>query len=43
MNLAKICVNHPVLAVMLNLVFTFFGIVSFATLTMDLFPSETLK
>ena len=38
MNLAKICVNHPVLAVMLNLVFIFLGIVSFSTLTMDLFP-----
>ena len=38
MNLAKICVERPVLAVMLNLVFIFLGIVSFATLTMDLFP-----
>lgn len=38
MNLAKICVNQPVLAVMLNLVFIFLGIVSFSTLTMDLFP-----
>ena len=38
MNLAKICVEHPVLAVMLNLVFIFLGIVSFSTLTMDLFP-----
>ena len=38
MNLAKICVNHPVLTVMLNLVFIFFGIVSFSRLTMDLFP-----
>ena len=38
MNLAKICVERPVLAVMLNLVFIFLGIVSFSTLTMDLFP-----
>ncbi len=38
MNLTKICVEHPVLAVMLNLVFIFLGIVSFSTLTMDLFP-----
>ena len=38
MNLAKICVNQPVLAVMLNLVFIFLGVVSFSTLTMDLFP-----
>ncbi len=38
MNLTKICVEHPVLAVMLNLVFIFLGIVSFATLSMDLFP-----
>ena len=38
MNLAKICVEQPVLAVMLNLVFIFLGIVSFSTLTMDLFP-----
>ena len=38
MNLAKICVQHPVLAVMLNLVFIFLGVVSFSTLTLDLFP-----
>jgi len=38
MNLAKICIERPVLAVMLNLVFIFLGIVAFATLTMDLFP-----
>ena len=38
MNLTKICVEHPVLAVMLNLVFIFLGIVSFSTLTIDLFP-----
>ncbi len=38
MSLAKICVEQPVLAVMLNLVFIFLGIVSFSTLTMDLFP-----
>ena len=38
MNLSKICVEHPVLAVMLNLVFIFLGVVSFATLSMDLFP-----
>lgn len=38
MNLAKICVERPALAVMLNLVFIFLGIVSFSTLTMDLFP-----
>ena len=38
MNLAKVCVEQPVLAVMLNLVFIFLGIVSFSTLTMDLFP-----
>ena len=38
MNLAKICVEQPVLAVMLNLVFIFLGVVSFSTLTMDLFP-----
>ena len=38
MNLIKICVENPVLTVMLNLVFIFLGIVSFATLSMDLFP-----
>ena len=38
MNLARICVERPVLAVMLNLVFIFLGVVSFSTLTMDLFP-----
>lgn len=38
MNLAKICVEQPVLAVMLNLVFIFLGIISFSTLPMDLFP-----
>lgn len=38
MNLSKTCVEHPVLAVMLNLVFVFLGIVSFSTLKMDLFP-----
>ena len=38
MNLAKICIEQPVLAVMLNLVFIFLGIISFLTLTMDLFP-----
>ena len=38
MNLARICVEHPVLAVMVNLVFIFLGIVSFSVLTMDLFP-----
>jgi len=38
MNLAKICVERPVLAVMLNLVFIFLGVFSFATLTIDLFP-----
>ncbi len=38
MNLARICIERPVLAVMLNLVFIFLGIVAFATLTMDLFP-----
>ena len=38
MNLAKICIERPVLAVMLNLVFIFLGVVAFATLTMDLFP-----
>ena len=42
MNLSKICVNHPVLAVMLNLVFIFLGVVSFATLTMDLFPEVNI-
>ena len=42
MNLAKICVNHPVLAVMLNLVFIFLGVVSFSTLTMDLFPEVNI-
>ena len=38
MNLSRICVENPVLAVMLNLVFIFLGIVSFSTLTMDLLP-----
>ena len=38
MNLAKICAEQPMLAVMLNLVFIFLGVVSFSTLTMDLFP-----
>ncbi len=38
MNLARICVEHPVLAVMINLVFIFLGIVSFSVLTIDLFP-----
>lgn len=38
MNLVRICIERPVLAVMLNLVFIFLGIVAFATLTMDLFP-----
>ena len=38
MNLAKICVEQPVLAVMVNLVFVFLGIVSFSMLTIDLFP-----
>ena len=38
MNLSRICVEHPVLAVMLNLVFIFLGIVSFSVLTMDLLP-----
>ena len=38
MNLVKICVDRPVLAVMLNLVFIFLGVVSFSTLTLDLFP-----
>ena len=38
MNLSKICVEQPVLAVMLNLVFIFLGIVSFGALTIDLFP-----
>ncbi len=38
MNLAKVCVEQPVLAVMLNLVFIFLGVISFATLSMDLFP-----
>ena len=42
MNLAKICVDQPVLAVMLNLVFIFLGIVSFLTLTMDLFPEADI-
>ena len=42
MNLAKICVEQPVLAVMLNLVFIFLGIVSFLTLTMDLFPEADI-
>ena len=38
MNLAKICIERPVLAVMLNLVFVFLGIISFSMLTVDLFP-----
>lgn len=38
MNLSKICVEQPVLAVMLNLVFIFLGIVAFTSLTIDLFP-----
>ena len=38
MNLAKICIERPVLAVMLNLVFVFLGIISFSMLTIDLFP-----
>ena len=38
MNLSRICVEHPMLAVMLNLVFIFLGIVSFSLLTMDLLP-----
>ena len=38
MNLAKVCVEQPVLAVMVNLVFVFLGIVSFSMLTIDLFP-----
>ena len=38
MNLAKICIERPVLAVMVNLVFVFLGIVSFSMLTIDLFP-----
>ena len=38
MNLARICVEQPVLAVMVNLVFVFLGIVSFSMLTIDLFP-----
>ena len=38
MNLTRICVEHPVLAVMVNLVFIFLGIVSFSVLTIDLFP-----
>ena len=38
MNLSRICIEHPVLAVMLNLVFIFLGIVSFSMLTMDLLP-----
>ena len=38
MNLAKICVEQPVLAVMVNLVFVFLGIVSFSMLTIDLYP-----
>ena len=38
MNIAKICVEQPVLAVMVNLVFVFLGIVSFSMLTIDLFP-----
>ena len=42
MNLSRICVEHPVLAVMLNLVFIFLGIVSFSVLTMDLLPEVDL-
>ena len=42
MNLAKICVEQPVLAVMVNLVFVFLGIVSFSMLTIDLFPEIDL-
>ena len=42
MNLAKICVEQPVLAVMVNLVFVFLGIVSFSMLTIDLFPEVDL-
>ena len=38
MNLARICVEQPVLAVMVNLVFVFLGIVSFSMLTIDLLP-----
>ena len=38
MNIARICVEQPVLAVMVNLVFVFLGIVSFSMLTIDLFP-----
>lgn len=38
MNLSRICVEHPVLAVMINLVFIFLGVVSFSGLPMDLFP-----
>ncbi len=38
MNLAKVCIERPVLAVMVNLVFVFLGIVSFSMLTIDLFP-----
>ena len=38
MNLSKICVEQPVLAVMVNLVFVFLGIVSFSMLTIDLLP-----
>ena len=38
MNLAKTCIERPVLAVMVNLVFVFLGIVSFSMLTIDLFP-----
>ena len=37
MSLAKICVEQPMLAVMLNLVFIFLGVISFSTLAMDLF------
>ena len=42
MNLVKICVDRPVLAVMLNLVFIFLGVVSFSTLTLDLFPAVNI-
>ena len=39
MNIAKICVERPVLAVMINLVFIFLGLISFGNLGMDLFPT----
>lgn len=38
MNLARVCIKKPVLAVMLNLVFIFLGIISYRNLTVDLFP-----